>query len=160
MGKVVKKVVAKEFSQYCEKYFKLYPRQMSGQKKKLAIDVVTTLIHIVQEKWQEKKLASILFMDVKRAFDHVSRGQLLTRMIELGIHGNLVTWTGSFLTEQKVQLVIDGYNNKKKKIETEIPEGSPVLPIWFLIYISGVFDKVLETNSLVTYLSFVDDLGF
>ena len=29
-----------------------------------------------------------------------------------------------------------------------------------MIYISGVFDKVLETNPLVTSLLFVDDLGF
>ena len=99
-------------------------------------------------------------MNMKGAFDHVSRRQLLTRMIELGIDGDLVTWTGSFLTNRKVQLVIDGHDNKEKEIETGIPQGCPVSPILFLIYISGVFDKVLETNPLVTSLSFVDDLGF
>ncbi len=46
-------------------------------------------------------------MDVKGAIDHLSKGQLLRRMVELGIDGELVTWTGSFLTDRKVQLVID-----------------------------------------------------
>ncbi len=32
--------------------------------------------------------------------------------------------------------------------------------ILFLIYISGVFNKVSETSPLVTSLSFIDDLGF
>ena len=99
-------------------------------------------------------------MDVKGAFDHVSKGQLLTRMIELGIDGDLVTWTDSFLTNRKIQLVIDGHDNKEKEIETGIPQGSPVSPILFLIYISGVFNKVLEANPGVISLSFVDDLGF
>ena len=36
----------------------------------------------------------------------------------------------------------------------------PVSPILFLIYISGVFDKVSERNPWVTSLSFIDDLGF
>ncbi len=33
-------------------------------------------------------------------------------------------------------------------------------PILFLIYLSGVFSKVVESDSLVTFLSFIDDLGF
>ncbi len=99
-------------------------------------------------------------MDVKGAFDHISKEQLLIQMIELGIDGDLVTWTGSFLTNRKVQLVIDRHDNKKRDIETGIPQGSPVSPILFLIYISGVFNKVSEKSPLVTSLSFIDDLGF
>lgn len=118
------------------------------------IDAVATLIHTVQENWEEKKLAAALFMDLKGEFDHVSKGQLLTRMIELGVDGDLVTWTGSFLTDRKIQLVIDGHDNKERKIEIGIPQGSLVSPILFLIYISGVFNKVLETSPLVTSLSF------
>ena len=70
---------------------------MGGRKERSAIDVVAMLVHGVQEKWQQKKLAAALFMDVKRAFDHVSKGQLLRQMVELGIDGDIVTWTG-FLT--------------------------------------------------------------
>ncbi len=98
IGKVVEKVVAKELSHYCEDYSKLHLGQMGDWRERSAIDVVATLIHIVQEKWEEKKLAATIFMDVKGAFDHVSKGQLLTQIIELGVDANLVTWTGSFLT--------------------------------------------------------------
>lgn len=57
-----------------------------------------------------------------------------------------------------IQLVIDGHENKEREIETGIPQGSPVSPILFLIYISGVFDKLTEISPPVTSLSFVDDL--
>ena len=99
-------------------------------------------------------------MDVKGAFDHVSKGQLLRRMVELGIDGDLVTWTGSFLTDRKIQLVIDGHDNEEREVETGIPQGSPVSPILFLIYISGVFDKISEISPRVTSLSFINDLRF
>ena len=114
----------------------------------------------MHEKWEDKKLAAALFMDVKGAFDHVSKIQLLTRMTRLGIDGDLVRWTSSFLTNRKIQLVIDGHDNDERDIETGIPQGSPVSPILFLIYISGVFDEVTKNNPLVTSLSFIDDLGF
>ena len=122
--------------------------------------MVATFVYTVQEKWQEKKLAAALFIDVKEAFDHVSKDQLPTRMIELGIDSDLVTWIGFFLTNRKIQLVIDKYDNKERNIETGIPQGSPVSPILFLIYISGIFSKISEKSSLITSLSFVDDLGF
>lgn len=64
------------------------------------------------------------------------------------------------MTNQKIQLVIDGHDNKEKEIETGIPQGFLVLPIIFLIYISDIFKKVLETNPMVISLSFVDNLGF
>ena len=91
IGKVVEKVVARELSQYCEDYSKLHLGQMGGRKERSAIDAVTTLVHTVQKKWQEKKLAAALFMDVKGAFDHVSKDQLLKRMTEFRIDGDSVT---------------------------------------------------------------------
>ena len=99
-------------------------------------------------------------MDVKGAFDHVSKNRLIERMIDTGVDGDLIKWTKSFLTDRKVQPVIDGHNNQERSIETGIPQGSPVSPILFLIYISRVFDKVTEVNPHLMSLSFVDDLGF
>lgn len=40
------------------------------------------------------------------------------------------------------------------------PQDSPVTPILFLIYISGVFDQGTKMCTLVTSLSFIDYLGF
>lgn len=50
------------------------------------------LIHTNQEKWEDKKLAGAFFMDVKGAFDHVDKDQLLKQIIELGIDGDLVIY--------------------------------------------------------------------
>ena len=156
MGKVVEKVVANQLSDYCETFSKLHPGQMGTRKERSAIDTVAALVHVVQEKWSEKLLAGALFMDVKGAFDHVSKAQLLRHIINLGIDGDLVGWTRSFLTNQKVQLVIDGHKSKERKIETGIPQGSLVSSILFLIYISQVFDAVTEACPLVSSLSFLD----
>ena len=124
MGKVIEKVVAEQLSQYCESYSKLHPGQMGGRKERSAVDAVTVLVHTVQERWEDKKLAAVLFMDVKGAFDHVSKAQLIARMIELGIDGDLLSWTNSFLTDRKIQLVIDGHEKKRERSK---PESRKVL---------------------------------
>lgn len=65
-----------------------------------------------------------------------------------------------FLANQKVQLVINGHDNKEQGIETKIPQRSSVSPILFLIYISGIFDKVAEFSPAVMSLLFMDNLNF
>ena len=99
-------------------------------------------------------------MDVKGAFDHVFQAELAQRMSELWIDDDLIGWTQSFLTDRWVELVIDGYINPKHKVETGIPQGSPVSPILFLIYISGIFFQVELQLPRIFCLSFMDDLGF
>lgn len=160
MGKVLEKVIAEQLSQLSENLLKLHQGQMGARKERCAIDAVVSLVYDVEQRWAEKKLVAALFIDVKEAFDHVSKSQLVARMLELGIDGDLIWWTKSFLTNRKLQLVIDGHNNPEKDVETGIPQGSPVSPILFLIYISGVFEQVEKELPEIVSLSFVDDLGF
>lgn len=64
---------------------------MGRQKERAAIDTIATLIYIMQEQWEEKKLSTALFMDVKAVFNHVSERPLIIRMIELVININFMT---------------------------------------------------------------------
>ena len=160
LGKVVEKVVAEQLSQFFEANGKLHKGQMGARKYRSAIDASALPIQKVQEAWKDREIAEALLMDVKGAFDHVFRVQLAQRMTDLGINDDFIRWTQSFLTDRWVELVFDGYVNPKHKVETGIPQGSPVSPILFLIYISGVFLEIESRLPQITYLSFVDDLGF
>ena len=81
-------------------------------------------------------------------------------MRQLGIDNDLIGWTQSFLTDRKVEIVIDGHIHQEKRAETGIPQGSPVSPILFLIYISGVFEAIKKPVPEIMLLSFMDDLSF
>lgn len=63
-------------------------------------------------------------------------------------------------TDQIIQLVIDGHDNKKQDIKTGILQRLLVSFILLLIYISRVFNKVIEANLAIIFLFFVDNLGF
>lgn len=73
MIKVLEKIIREQLLKFCKAYSKLYPRQISVEKKRSAIDPMTLLIYIVQESWLQNKLARALFINVKRAFDHILR---------------------------------------------------------------------------------------
>jgi ribonuclease HI len=159
MGKVVEKLVAEAIAEHCEATGALHQGQMGGRRRRSAVDAVACLIQDVHLGWGQKKLAAALFLDVKGAFDHVDPARLTRRMGELGIDGDLIRWTQSFLTGRRVRLVIDGHQGMEYSIRSGVPQGSPVSPILFAIYLSGIFGDIEQAVPGVRALSFADDIG-
>ena len=76
------------------------------------------------------------------------------------IINDLIGWTQSFVTDKKVEIVIDRHKNLKRDVETGIPQDSLISLILFFIYISGVFEMVIAILPKIISISFMDDLGF
>jgi len=76
-----------------------------------------------QQAWKEKKAAGALLMDVKSAFDNVSRPILSRRLGELGIEADLIRWKDSFMSDRRVKLVLEGRESEEPEVETGVPQG-------------------------------------
>ena len=159
LGKVVEKIAAEAIADHCEATDGLHAGQMGCRKQRSAVDAVACLIQSTQEAWRRKQLMAALFMDVKGAFDHVNPRRLVIRMTELGLDGDLIRWVQSFLTDRHVQLNIDNTQCPVHSVNSGVPQGSPVSPILFLIYLSGVFDVIERSVPGVRPISFADDMG-
>jgi hypothetical protein len=71
---------------------------------------------------------------------------------------NLVQWTGSFMSGYKVEITINGDLGLGINTNTGLPQGSPVSPVLFLIYITDLATLVESTVPGMVALSFVDDV--
>jgi hypothetical protein len=112
---------------------------MGGRLKKSAIDAALLLSQEVELNRRLKKKTSTLFLDVKGAFDHVAKGQLLKKLKGLNLPISLIAWVSSFLSSRSIRLTFDGQIELFQSINTSIPQGSPISPILFLVYIRDLF---------------------
>lgn len=96
----------------------------------------------------------MLLMDVKRAFDHVSKGYLLPTIEKMGTDSDLMRNTKSFISARSVGLLIDGHLWKQMTVETEFPLGSPISSTLFAIYLSGVLKQVEQEVEVCMATSF------
>lgn len=76
----------------------------------------------------------------------------MTYIVDFKIDADLVLWRRSFMTNRKVQLVVDGYKNRERDIKTGILQDSLVFPIFFIIYITRVYEKWTKQCSLVFFV--------
>ena len=81
--------------------------QLGRRKQRFAIDTVLLLTNYIQEQRARKKASSnsiitALFLDIKGAFDYVSKPQLLSMLTKLQLLQALISWVDSFLTNRKI----------------------------------------------------------
>ena len=161
LGKISEKIMTKRLAYIAETQGLLHADQMGGRQGRSAIDAVMALVHDGQQAKCNGKVLSALFVDVKGAFDHVSRTQLLLILQSLGFPPAVLSWTESFLTDRQLGLSFDGQRQALQPINTGIPQGSPISPILFLFYLTNLF-KDLKPSLLTPQLrspSFIDDIA-
>ena len=124
------------------------------------MDAVAVSMNCTQQAWAGKKVAGALFMDVKSAFNNISKTHSGKRMQILGIERDPIRWTGSFMSDRQVKLVLDSKTGEVNPVDMGIPQGSPVAPILFTSYLSGIFDEVEAAVPGIQGLSFVDDISW
>jgi ribonuclease HI len=154
LGKVSERIFARRLSYLAETTILLHPSQIGGRLKKSAIDAALLLHTEVELNKSKKLVTSTLFLDIKGAFDHVSKNRLLQILKNLGLPKSLILWVKSFLSDRKLRLAFDNSIELFHLINTGIPQGSPISPILFLIYIRDLFK-----STSVTHLSYLDDIS-
>jgi ribonuclease HI len=154
LGKVSERILAQRLSYLAETTHLLHPTQIGGRLKKSAIDAALLLTHEVEQNHQVGLKTTTLFLDIKGAFDHVAKNQLLAILKQLRLPINLISWVSSFLENRQLKLSFDQNTEEFRTVNTGIPQGSPISPILFLIYIRDLF-----TSNRGKYLSYIDDIS-
>jgi hypothetical protein len=86
----------------------------------------------------------------------------MQRKEEMGFEADLVRWVESFMEERKVIMSKDWKEGDSMDVETGVPHESPVSPVLFIIYLSGLFGRVEDEEEECGSegISFVDDVAW
>jgi hypothetical protein len=93
---------------------------MGGRLYKSAIDTALLLQNEVETNKSYKLKTTTLFLDIKGAFDYISKNRLLQIMISLLLPTSLILWVSSFLDDRVLRLAFDNSIEAFKSILTSI----------------------------------------
>lgn len=155
LGKGLERLVARRLSWIAIKFKILAQRHFGALPLRSSVDLTTCLTHYVETALSQGLTATIATLDVKGAFDAVLPGRLILRLREQGWPPHLCDWVGSFLTKRKVSIRLDGESGPLAEIRCGLPQGSPVSPILFMLYISPLF----RLKGLERAFGYADDIA-
>ena len=110
---------------------------------------------MIQAQLTRQQVQAITF-DIQSAYDTVWHEGLLEKIQRMGLEKYLINWTRSFLTDRQGVLEI-GSVQHEASIACGVPQGSPLSPTLFLIYINDLL-KSLEELSPVRFQAYANDL--
>ena len=78
--------------------------------------------------------------------------ELLFKLKQNGLNGNILKWIESYLTDRRQKTFIGSSYSEVKVTTAGVPQGSVLGPLFFLIYINDIADNLLSITRI-----FADD---
>lgn len=135
LGKGLERLLARRLAYWALKLEILARDQCSAISHRSATDLTTALLCDVREAQDKGQVAGMVTVDVKGAFDGVLRNRLCRRLREQGWPINVVSWVQSFFRDRSARIRLDGHTSTAFPVVCGLPQGSPVSPILFLLYV-------------------------
>jgi len=135
----------------------LYSLKQTGSlPQRATFDAGISLRHWVQEAQAAGLKASTMFLDIKGGFDNVDHSTLLRRLRTKSVPNYMVKWISNFISYRQCAIIFPGSPREMRGINTGIPQGSPLSPILFVIYVEPLHHCIDPSRGFIS--SYVDDI--
>ena len=153
IGKIFEKIMNERLKGIIE-LKQLLPNYQNGFRKRRS--TIMNLIHlqrVIYEAFENKEKIMAVFLDVKKAYDCVDRKRLIDIIVKFGIKGKILSWLKYFLNKRYNMVLFNNVLSDKVEFKKGVPQGSPISPLLFNIYLSEMKEVFKDEIS-----QFADDM--
>ena len=93
---------------------------------------------MIRNVLDNRKFACGVFIDLQKAFDTINHDILLSKLNHYGIKGVALDLFKSYLSDRTQYATINNERSEVQTIRYDVPQGSIVRPLLFLIYINDL----------------------
>ena len=122
-------------------------------------DNLITIETMIRKSIVEKKISTVLFLDIEKAYDTVYRRIILEELKRLDIKGRMFNYIKDFLTDRWACVRILNGKSDLFKMELGVPQGSSLSTTLFSLAMNTIYQAISEENVNIKMLLYVDDVA-
>lgn len=159
LGKVIEAVLANRIRSFAETNNLLPPGHYGGRQKHSTTDALLHLTAWTKNKWREKKVVGVLFVDVQAAFPTVNPTRLCNTLEKMGFCPLITRLLFNYLSNRKTTINFGSFESEPKDLSIGLPQGSPLSVILYILYNSSLLEQIQDMQDTIS-LGFIDDVAF
>jgi hypothetical protein len=165
IAKIMENIMARRISKAALQSKALETTQFGAIENRAAIDALCAILHPAslwllqpnKKGYQRKPRPTLLANDIQGAFNNTNPHRLVKIMEARKLPTYLATWTRAFTADRTMSICFDNQSETPQPYLSWLPQGSPALPVLFLIYVQPMLEAP-ELN-MADNISYLDDDG-
>ena len=143
VSKVFEKPVNNRIVDHLEKCCLFSDFQYGFRSCRSTADLLTVVSDRIATAFNRSWATRAVALDISKAFDRVWDAGLLHKLKSYGISGQVFRLISSFLSNRRLQVVLDEKSSQEYPVNMGVSQGSIVGPTLFLRYINDLPDDVI-----------------
>lgn len=138
IGKIFEKIILSRMIDYEESKNILRNQQFGFRSRHSTTQQIIRIMETISLRFNEDKSTAMTLLDIEKAFDSVWHDALRHKLLSLDFPIYLVKMISSFLFDRVSFVSINNINSSRFNIPAGVPQGSPLSPFLFNIFINDI----------------------
>ena len=150
LSKVIEKCLLVRMNSFLNKNNILTSNQFGFRKNSSTQLAMIKFVDFIYDSLDNNNHAIAIFVDYQKAFDVVNHDILFRKLEAYGIRANALNLIISYLKDRRQYVRINQSLSNEQIMNTGVPQGSNIGPLFFLLYINDMI-KIFTKTSVILF---------
>ena len=153
ISKIFERILYDQIYDYMSSNNLFYKHQYGFRQKHSTEHAAQELVHTIHKDLDNGDIPITVFLDLSKAFDTLNHSILFEKLTYYGIKEKALEICKNYLSNRKQYTQFNGVNSNLLEMDTGVPQGSILGPLFFLIYINDI----KQSSEIFHSISYADD---